>query len=192
MAAQFTTRDIEAGRARDTYASGIIPIPVGFDEKKLSKKVNMPPPRAPMTNPFHSPCRNIECMLAKVVKRFALVTLITFIALYLQACAPISVDSIGDPTSRLSTAATTPIVTEQFEVGNRLMAELLSQAFTEDAVPVRRMAQSGDPAYIPVLTELLRFGWRLYYNVWQDTLTALDTLAGNPEDEVPALDRDWA
>ena len=36
MAAQFTTRDIEAGQVRDTYAPGIIPIRVGFHEKMLS------------------------------------------------------------------------------------------------------------------------------------------------------------
>ena len=71
------------------------------------------------------------------------------------------------------------------------MAGLSSQAFTEDAAPVRQMAQSGDPAYIPVLTELLRFQWSLYLTVRQDILSALDTLAGNPEDDIPALRRDW-
>ena len=121
-------------------------------------------------------------MSVKFLARFAVMALITSLALNAQACDAPNLDPVGDPTSTITTAAVAPIVTEQTKVRNTLMAELLSQAFTEDAVPVREMAQSGDPVYIPVLTELLRFQWLLYYNVWQDTLTTLDTLARNPED----------
>ena len=65
-----------------------------------------------------------------------------------------------------------------------LMAAALTGAFEGESIAIEAMGDSGDPSYIAVLADILRFPWLLTPKTEKAVLRSLGTLSGQPDDEL--------
>ena len=65
-----------------------------------------------------------------------------------------------------------------------LLAATLESTFPGGGPAIRKMGNSGDESYIPVLVEILRFWWRLYPEVRIDLYSALGKLIEQPYEQL--------
>ena len=91
--------------------------------------------------------------------------------LRLQPCS-----AVEPALSRWLFPGSSPI--SEAEAATKLMYSALDAALKRDAGPIERMGDSGNPAYIPALVELLRFAWwRFDRDVETATNSALERIA---------------
>ena len=94
-------------------------------------------------------------------------------------------------TTATSAPAPSPTPPSTSAVDPRALMDAALGAFKGDVGGVRRMGLTGDPSYVPVLVEFLRFPWLLDSGAQTAVFAALARLIGQEFADLTPEQRDW-